>query len=162
MAHFYVTLPSNSSMRYYPDNTTTRYTTRLENTLALTGDWEVGLVEIQYQNTWFNLDSIEGRVVYSYEIDAKPSHVQGLIHLPPGYYESPADIAKSIIEHIEGVAVDYGTAMFAKFKYDGITQRFEGRLSVYSNISFTPALCDVLGLMHGETPILNNSHEPLM
>src|SRR6218665_3155910 len=72
MAHFYVTLPSNSSIRYYPDNTTTRYTTRLENTLALTGDWEVGLIEIQYQHTWFNLDSIEGRVFYShgYEIDA--------------------------------------------------------------------------------------------
>jgi len=164
MAHFYVTLPSNSSIRYYPDNTTTRYTTRLENTLALTGDWEVGLVEIQYQHTWFNLDSIEGRVFYShgYEIDDKPSHVQGLIHLPPGYYESPADIAKILNEHIEGVAAEYGTEVFAKFKYDTITQRFEGRLSAYSNISFTLPLCDMLGLTHDETPILNSSHEPLM
>ncbi len=163
MAHFYVTLPSNSSIRYYPDNTTTHYTTRLENTLALTGDWEVGLVEIQYQHTWFNLDSIEGRVFYShgYEIEGKPSHVQGLIHLPPGYYESPADIAKLLNEHIEGVAAEYGTEVFAKFKYDTITQRFGGRLSAYSNISFTLPLCDMLGLTHDETPILNSSHEPL-
>jgi len=162
MAHFYIILPSNSSIRYYSDNTTTRYTTRLENTIALTGDWEVGLVEIQYQHTWFNLDSIEGIYSHGYEIDGKPSHAQGLIHLPPGYYESPADIAKLINEHIEDVAVDYGTDVFAQFKYDAITQRFEGRLRAYSNISFTPALCDMLGLTHGETSILNNSHEPLM
>ena len=157
MAHFYITLPSNSSIRYYPDNTTTRYTTRLENTLALTGDWEVGLVEIQYQHTWFNLNSIEGRVFYShgYEIDGKPNHVQGLTHLSFRYYESPADIAKLINEHIEGVAVEYGKDVFAKFKYHTITPRFEGELSAYSNISFTPALCDMLGSTQDETPILN-------
>src|ERR1043165_6383401 len=65
MAHFYLTLPSNSSMHYYPTNTVTRYTTRLENAIALSGDWEVGLVEIQYQHTWFKLERGEGTFTYS-------------------------------------------------------------------------------------------------
>jgi len=49
-------------MHYYSNNTVTHYTTRLENGISLSGDWEVGLVEIQYQNTWFNLEKGEGRV----------------------------------------------------------------------------------------------------
>ena len=61
MVHFYLTLPSNNSMHYYSNNTVTHYTTRLKNGISLFGDWEVGLVEIQYQNTWFNLEKGEGR-----------------------------------------------------------------------------------------------------
>ena len=46
MNRFYMTLPSNSSMQYYPDNTAARYTTKLTSPIELEGDWEVGLVEI--------------------------------------------------------------------------------------------------------------------
>ena len=46
MSHFYLTLPSNSSMDYYPENTVARYTTKLANTIELEGDWEVGLLEM--------------------------------------------------------------------------------------------------------------------
>ena len=33
-------------MKYYPENTVARYTTKLDNTIELEGEWEVGLVEI--------------------------------------------------------------------------------------------------------------------
>jgi len=46
MSRFYLTLPSNSSMDYYPENTVARYTTKLANTIQLEGDWEVGLLEM--------------------------------------------------------------------------------------------------------------------
>ena len=46
MSRFYLTLPSNSSAQYYPENTAARYTTKLGNTIELEGDWEVGLLEI--------------------------------------------------------------------------------------------------------------------
>jgi len=46
MSRFYLTLPSNSSMQYYPENTVARYTTKLDNTIELQGMWKVGLVEI--------------------------------------------------------------------------------------------------------------------
>ena len=50
---FYLTLPSNSSMEYYPDNTTSHYFTKLPQDIHLTGDYEVGLSEILFSNTLF-------------------------------------------------------------------------------------------------------------
>ncbi len=43
---FYVTLPSNSSFEYYPENALNNYTTKLHSTLRLEGNYEVGLVEM--------------------------------------------------------------------------------------------------------------------
>lgn len=45
---FLMVLPSNSSMRYFPDNTTTNFVTELSQTVHLHGEWEVALSEIQY------------------------------------------------------------------------------------------------------------------
>jgi hypothetical protein len=49
---FYVTLPSNSSFEYYPENTLNNYTTKLHSTLRLEGNNEVGLVEMSYPKNW--------------------------------------------------------------------------------------------------------------
>ena len=51
MSDFYLTLPSNNSMEYYPENTLAQFTSRLPIAINLSGDWEVGLVEIQYPTT---------------------------------------------------------------------------------------------------------------
>ena len=56
MTHFYLTLPSNSSMDIYPNNTLAKYTTRLHNDVSLQGEWEVGLSEIVFPKTWFNIN----------------------------------------------------------------------------------------------------------
>jgi len=48
MSHFYLTLPSNSSMRCYEGNTAAKYTTQIPNAIDLSGDWEVALSEIIY------------------------------------------------------------------------------------------------------------------
>ena len=47
MDQFYIRLPSNSSHDYYPDNTTSSFTTKLPDELNLNGRWEVGLKEIE-------------------------------------------------------------------------------------------------------------------
>jgi hypothetical protein len=54
---FYVTLPSNSSFEYFPENTLNNYTTKLHTTLRLDciqflGNYEVGLVEMSYPHNW--------------------------------------------------------------------------------------------------------------
>ena len=46
MSRFYLTLPSNNSIKYYPENAVARYTTKLDNTIELEVEWEVGMVEI--------------------------------------------------------------------------------------------------------------------
>ena len=54
-SEFYVTLPSDSSMQYFPDNKTSNFVTKLSRTLQLDGEWEVGLPEIDYPHTWYNI-----------------------------------------------------------------------------------------------------------
>jgi hypothetical protein len=45
---FYLTLPSNSSMQYFPNNTLSNYITKLSNTVELNGKYVIGLLEIMY------------------------------------------------------------------------------------------------------------------
>lgn len=56
MDAFYITLPSNSSSEYYPDNTMAQFRTKLPNEIRLTGNWEVGLSDILFPKT-FAIDS---------------------------------------------------------------------------------------------------------
>ena len=55
MTHFYLTLPSNSSEEYFPDNTKTEFTTKLASTIELTNEWEVGLAEIMFPRSWYTV-----------------------------------------------------------------------------------------------------------
>lgn len=52
---FYVTLPSNASLKTFPENTVTQYTTLLPQRMELEGDWEVGLTEFSYPVSWYNI-----------------------------------------------------------------------------------------------------------
>lgn len=48
MNNFFVTLPSNASMQFYPDNTLSNYVTNLNKIIKLEGKYEVALTEIMY------------------------------------------------------------------------------------------------------------------
>lgn len=56
MKDFYMTLLSNSSMDYYPENKTGTYNVQLPRYMCLEGEWEVGLTEIQYPFTFFTVE----------------------------------------------------------------------------------------------------------
>jgi len=58
MTHqFFVTLPSDSSMKYYAENTVAKFTTKLPQSISLDGEYEVGLAEIIYPQTWYNINN---------------------------------------------------------------------------------------------------------
>jgi hypothetical protein len=57
MSHFYITLPSDSSANYYPDNTIAHFVTKLPERIRLEGEYEMGLAEIIYPHTWYNVDN---------------------------------------------------------------------------------------------------------
>jgi hypothetical protein len=59
---FYLTLPSNSSMSHYPENTVAQYKTKLYNTIELDGDWEIGLCEVEFPKSWFTIPK-DGAVI---------------------------------------------------------------------------------------------------
>lgn len=50
---FYVTLPSNASLKIYENNTLTDYTTHLHDSINLEGEWMVSLAEIHYPHCWY-------------------------------------------------------------------------------------------------------------
>ena len=42
-------------MDAFPENTLTQYVTKLPDRFDLLGEWEVGLSEIQYSISWYNV-----------------------------------------------------------------------------------------------------------
>lgn len=54
--YFYLTLPSNSSRRYYGKQIPNDYVTKLDHVVSLDPElWEVGLAQISYPKSWPNL-----------------------------------------------------------------------------------------------------------
>ena len=101
-SEFYVTLPSNSSMEYFPDNKTSNFVTKLSRTLQSDGEWEVGLAEIDYPHTWYNIH--EGK--NSVEIYA-PDNLHLVFKtvefsIQPRYYEKVQDVINAL--HKAGLA----------------------------------------------------------
>ena len=56
---FYIHLPSDSSLDVFPDNTISRFTTKLAKPVDLDGPYEVGLSEIIYPTDYYNVDNRE-------------------------------------------------------------------------------------------------------
>ena len=83
---FYVTIPSNSSFDYYPNNTLTNYYTKLPRVLNFNGEWETGIVELHYPFSWDNIRDDE--VFYVFVIRNKSAHESFIIQLDKGYYSS--------------------------------------------------------------------------
>ena len=92
-SEFYVTLPSNSSVQYFPDNRTSNFLTKLLRTPKLDGGWEVRLAEIDYPHTWYNIR--EGK--NSVKIYVSDQWVQE-ISIQPGYYEKVQDVIDALLK----------------------------------------------------------------
>lgn len=100
-----MTLPSNASMSIYPDNTLTRYKTKLKQMCELNGQWEVGLAEIQFPKTWYNLsEKAPGKLPHLTVMF--PSGYQNVgryfvdISPPAGHYDNPEMLIKQINDRI--------------------------------------------------------------
>jgi hypothetical protein len=89
---FYVTLPSNASPKIFPDNKPSHFFVKLPQTIDVSSQYEVGLVEIQFPNTYCNVLEDEVWVHYydppseAKEDEKSKSSVK--LRLPPGLYNS--------------------------------------------------------------------------
>ena len=103
-------------MTSHPENTVAQYTTRLPSRIDLTGDWEVGLVEITYPRSYFNVDNDDCTINLYHGteqwIDADES-TERTYTIPNGYYSN----IRSIIEAIEYLlAQGNESKVFFRFK----------------------------------------------
>jgi hypothetical protein len=76
---FFVTLPSDSSAEYYPNNTVARFVTKLPEAIRL--QYEMTLVEIIYSHNWYNV-SDENKD--NYWIAAANKDAMQKVYLSPG------------------------------------------------------------------------------
>ncbi len=84
---YYLTLPSDACMTLYPKNSAAVWTTKLQAPVSLQGRWEIGLVELIYPNSAYNIP--KDQVIEFYQI-VTPSGEQRLtrIKVPAGIYEA--------------------------------------------------------------------------
>ncbi len=150
MSQFYLTLPSNSSMKFYPNNTLTSYTTHLQTPISLSGDWEVGLVEIQYPYSWYNLQNNENRIVYRQD-----GHRPVDLMIQPGYYDSPSQLLDQINWMISVTATKQGSDKFPVFKYNELTKRVSATIRKDTLVSFSSTLASMLGVGERQNPVQN-------
>ena len=88
----YLTLPSNASSDVFPDNKTTSYRVKLQQTIDLEGNWEVGLYSISYPNTWYTLQ--KGFHTHVYYADQTGLFLG--VTVDYGYYTSVEDLVKAV------------------------------------------------------------------
>lgn len=95
---FYLVLPSNSSLAYFPDNATTCYTTHLSREVRLTGDWLVALAEIHIPSTVIHIQENEAN--YTFILGEEEEHSSrendDICYFPHGVYESVEQLANEI------------------------------------------------------------------
>lgn len=129
---FYVTLPSDSSMNYFPENKISHFVTRFPTPLELRGEWEVGLVEFIYPHTWYNVNHTNNFIGF----DLNDGKIIGR-RIPVGFYESVTEILKAI------TIKDHQNKIY--FTYNSITKRVRIRVKNNAKVLLYDGLAQMLG-----------------
>ena len=141
-----MTLPSNSSADYFPDNTASTFKTQLPKQIDLEGEWEVGLSEIQYQHTWYNLRRGD---YHFFVIDCTLPVNHGCskhkIAVPGGFYRSPEHLKEKLNAYITRQADLDNLNLGVSFKYDDITRKFSVNIEGGWGLLMAESLCSLLG-----------------
>ena len=114
---FYLTLPSNASMKMYPDNTLAHYITDLHRSIDLTGEWECGLAEIQYPHTWYNIGVKD---TWMFLNETNPMGLSPSAKISAGYYKTAMTLMNYINKGLDSMSTD---KVRAKMSYSAITQK---------------------------------------
>ena len=163
MTHaFYLTLPSNSSMEYFPNNTLSSYGTKLPQPFNLKGEWEEGLSEIQFPMTWYNFNENESRLhVTMY--DKNQQFVQAFVSPPVGHYEHPNVLVKQINDAITKIEL-FTRAI--RFSYNEISRKitiaFDKKTIKMASLKMSQRLVELLGYEYSKfdnivLPVKENS-----
>ncbi len=139
MSRFYMTLPSNSSMDYYPENTVACYTTKLANAVELEGDWEVGLAEMSIPSAVYNV--VANQCYYTISLDNV--HFRAIV-VPEGNYRRLGDLIAVIHS---AMPKDVYNEPYIKFtlRAGHIEMTFTELLKTTLSIRFSESLAEILG-----------------
>ena len=181
MTHFYLTLPSNSSQQFFPNNTLTEFTTKLPSTIELTNEWEVGLAEIMFPRSWYTIPE-EGVIIEAdygvcnperrtrmaerasrgEDIPVKEYNTLVEIKLRGGFYKTMEDIQQELKRSIK-IAFDAAdkTITPPALYYNPVSKRMHITVPVGMFIRFPSSLEGILGLTPEQNYICNRTQEIL-
>ena len=176
MTHFYMTLPSNSSQEFFPDNTLTEFTTKLPSTIELTGEWEVGLAEMMFPRSWYTIPKNGLKILADYrgcdgdwllatsqklmngeEPPEEDTEVE--ITLNSGFYNSMEELTDEL-NHATSRAFSrvYSSIDPPDFYYKPMTRRMFFTIPPGMSLQFAPALESILGLSETQNSMCNKSN----
>ena len=180
MSHFYLTLPSNSSEQYFPNNTLTDFTTKLASTIELTGEWEVGLAEIMFPRSWYTIPK-NGLFI---DVDTEKCVVKPMtrkeaipidkvvsvntrivrLFINGGFYHTMEELVNQLNNagfRAFNAARDYVDESISPptFYYRAIARRLYITVPAGMSVKFPPILENILGLSPEQTPLCNTEQE---
>jgi hypothetical protein len=92
MNEFHITLLSNSSMDFFPNNKTANFTVHLPKSILLEGKWQMALTECHYQYNFWNVTKNNNSVHFAID------YVHYQCQIPEGYYEKIEQIIEKLNE----------------------------------------------------------------
>ena len=95
-----LTLPCDSSMEYFPDNTIARYRVHLPVEYNFEGNYEVGLIQFQYTRSWYNVPPNETAMECVILGDNETVTHRIPFTIEAGQYRSTADLLTHINEQL--------------------------------------------------------------
>ena len=134
---FYLTLPSNSSMNYYPSNTVARYATKLPQVMELEGDWEVALAEITVPSPLPNVT----RDTHFFTLRSTDTDETRVYTLRWGYY----DTALKVVTEMNSLTRAHPTGVAFRYQLKRVKLVNNGSYDV----EFSDALAHMLGFSAG-------------
>jgi hypothetical protein len=139
-----MTLPSSSSMGYFPNNTLANYNTKLPQRIELTGEWEVGLSEIQFPISWYNLSNDESHLFVSSWTarDHETEHHWIDISPPGGHYDAPEMLIAQINYRLRDMSIPIN------FSFNSISRKVQityDETKTYAKFKMSIAMAELLG-----------------
>ena len=138
---FYVTLLSNSSTSFYPDNTIANFRTKLPQSLQFNVPYEVGLIEIQCPKTWTNFSLKDAEFV----VFDKKTNTRSKLRAPLGIYTSIHQIIGEINTCLSAHGIEH-----TSLHYNTITNRVSVLPISEIELTFQGKLAQMLGFTPGE------------
>lgn len=115
MGHLYVTLPCDSSLSSFPNNTVAEFTTKLSERVRLDGEYEVALAELIYPHSFHNMRNDDkslylqfsrndGNVVFEYLMES-------------AYYGNESEFAQTLTEGVNTALEENADVKNANVKF---------------------------------------------
>ena len=138
---FYVTLPSNSSLSYYPDNTIANYRTKLPRPIHINSPYEVALTEIHYPLSWPQYSKEDAWIRERYR--NRNGHLQvPILVMSTGRFDSLTELTEEITRRFKKLKEPEPHPIIS---YNRITNRVLVQASYPTEIMFKGGLARMLG-----------------